>query len=286
MGELRNKCVANHPYWWTNVTEDEWYEWISNSSNWYYRDDMPMLCGNLTGAQKCKQDYTCLRVGENPNHGYTSFDNFMWSMLTTFQLITLDYWENTYNMIIATCGPMSVTFFTIVVFFGSFYLINLMLAVVALSYEEEAEITQEERRKDLIDHRDDSTFSFDPSNLNLKQLNKQGSKKMESKRNIIMASYSRKKTRRRKKGKEGKPQNNKSNSSGNNTSNSNENVDDNKSIDTNKSATPSPNPSPRHSSSTVTTVVRPPQTLALQKTRGLLQQAQVIYSFQIMRDYY
>ena len=31
-------------------------------------------------------------------------------------------------------------FFTIVVFFGSFYLINLMLAVVAMSYEEEAEV--------------------------------------------------------------------------------------------------------------------------------------------------
>lgn len=23
----------------------------------------------------------------------------MWSMLTTFQLITLDYWENVYNMV-------------------------------------------------------------------------------------------------------------------------------------------------------------------------------------------
>lgn len=289
MGELRNKCVLNHPSWWTNVTYEDWYEWISNSSNWIYLDDMPMLCGNLTGAQHCIPGYTCLRVGENPNHGYTSFDNFMWSMLTTFQLITLDYWENTYNMIIATCGPMSVTFFTIVVFFGSFYLINLMLAVVALSYEEEAEITQEERRKDLIDHRDDSTFSFDPTHLNLKQLNKQASKKFDTRKNILMASYSRKKTRRRKKGKEGKAQNNKSISSGNNNNNSNsENVDDNKSIDTNKSATPSPNPSPRHSSTTpiTETVVRPPQTLALQKTRGLLQQAQVIYDYHFMRDYY
>ena len=45
--------------------------------------------------------------------------------------------------VLATCGPFSVIFFTVVVFFGSFYLINLMLAVVALSYEEEAEITQE-----------------------------------------------------------------------------------------------------------------------------------------------
>lgn len=43
--------------------------------------------------------FTCLCVGNNPNHGYTNFDNFMWSMLTTFQLITLDYWENVYNMV-------------------------------------------------------------------------------------------------------------------------------------------------------------------------------------------
>ena len=45
--------------------------------------------------------------------------------------------------VLSACGPISVTFFTVVVFFGSFYLINLMLAVVALSYEEEAEITNE-----------------------------------------------------------------------------------------------------------------------------------------------
>lgn len=45
--------------------------------------------------------------------------------------------------ILETSGPMSVSFFTVVVFFGSFYLINLMLAVVALAYEEEAEITLE-----------------------------------------------------------------------------------------------------------------------------------------------
>ena len=41
--------------------------------------------------------------------------------------------------VVATGGPMHVIFFTIVVFFGSFYLINLMLAVVAMSYEDEAE---------------------------------------------------------------------------------------------------------------------------------------------------
>jgi voltage-gated cation channel len=171
------------------------------------------------------------------------------------------------KQVLATCGPMSVSFFTIVVFFGSFYLINLMLAVVALSYEEEAEITQEERRKDLIDHRDDSTFSFDPTSLSIKQLSKQASKKFDSKKNVLMASYSRKKTRRRKKGKDLKATNNKNQANSNSNSDA---VDDNKSEAKSRSATPSPNPSPRHSST-----IRP-QALALQqKNRGLLQQAQL-----------
>lgn len=163
---------------------------------------------------------------------------------------------------------MSVSFFTIVVFFGSFYLINLMLAVVALSYEEEAEITQEERRKDLIDHRDDSTFSFDPTNLSLKQLSKQASKKFDTKKNVLMQSYSRKKTKRRKRGKETKANNN--NSKTNNNNSNSEALDDNKSDNKSRSATPTPNPSPRHSS----TIIRP-QALALTKNRGLLQQAQL-----------
>jgi hypothetical protein len=47
----------------------------------------------------CPSDFFCLQVGGNPNHGYTNFDNFLWSMLTTFQLITLDYWENVYNKV-------------------------------------------------------------------------------------------------------------------------------------------------------------------------------------------
>jgi hypothetical protein len=41
-------------------------------------------------------------------------------------------------MVLAACGPYTIVFFMIVVFFGAFYLINLMLAVVAMSYDDEA----------------------------------------------------------------------------------------------------------------------------------------------------
>ena len=51
--------------------------------------------------RSCPHGFVCLHsIGENPNYGFTSFDNLLWSMLTTFQLITLDYWEDVYNMVI------------------------------------------------------------------------------------------------------------------------------------------------------------------------------------------
>lgn len=74
--------------------------WVNDTDNWLYDDEeLPTICGNLTGARHCPLGFMCICVGDNPNHGYTNFDNFMWSMLTTFQLITLDYWENVYNMV-------------------------------------------------------------------------------------------------------------------------------------------------------------------------------------------
>ena len=55
---------------------------------------------SLLFFRPCPTGFVCLpHVGDNPNYGFTSFDNLLWSMLTTFQLITLDYWENVYNMV-------------------------------------------------------------------------------------------------------------------------------------------------------------------------------------------
>ena len=54
----------------------------------------------LPRCRSCPDGFVCLpNIGDNPNFGYTSFDNLLWAMLTTFQLITLDFWENVYNMV-------------------------------------------------------------------------------------------------------------------------------------------------------------------------------------------
>ncbi|XP_078592375.1 sodium channel protein type 4 subunit alpha B-like isoform X2 [Branchiostoma floridae x Branchiostoma japonicum] len=143
LGVLRHKCVQNLPEN-MNVTDIQYAEHIQNSTYWYGSDGEYIVCGNASEAAKCPDGYTCLPdIGINPNFGYTGFDDFGMALLTSLQLITLDYWENVYNLIIEASGPWNMLFFIIVVFFGSFYLINLMLAVVAISYEEEANYSKQ-----------------------------------------------------------------------------------------------------------------------------------------------
>ncbi|XP_065060331.1 sodium channel protein 1 brain-like isoform X2 [Rhopilema esculentum] len=134
-GYLRNKCVLTP----TNSSLP-YAQHVLNKANWYPTDGSTMVCGNASTSRLCPENYTCFRdIGENPNYGYTSFDHFGWALLTSVQLVTMDYWENVYFHVISSTGSWCIFYFMIVVFFGSFYLINLVLAVVALSYEQEAE---------------------------------------------------------------------------------------------------------------------------------------------------
>ncbi len=85
----------------------------------------------------CEEGYICIEVGLNPNYGYTSYDNFGWAMLCAFRLMTQDAWENLYQLTIRANGPYHMIFFVIVILLGSFYLINLILAIVAMAYDEQ-----------------------------------------------------------------------------------------------------------------------------------------------------
>ena len=139
------------------------------------------MCGNASGAGKCPDGYTCRDgFGPNPNYGsdskqskcilslklllfrYTSFDNFFTAYLCAFRLMTQDFWENLYQVrwafgvegqlqtwfffqiTLMTAGPMHILFFIFNIFLGSFYLINLILAIVAMSYDELQRQAEEE----------------------------------------------------------------------------------------------------------------------------------------------
>lgn len=38
-------------------------------------------------------------TGPNPISEYISYDNFGWALLTSLQLVTMDYWESIYNSV-------------------------------------------------------------------------------------------------------------------------------------------------------------------------------------------
>ncbi|XP_014848552.1 PREDICTED: sodium channel protein type 4 subunit alpha A-like isoform X1 [Poecilia mexicana] len=157
MGNLRHKCVRwpilmNEVFNATMAVNESMYsnssfdfaEYIENPENQYFTEGSidALICGNSSDAGKCPEGYTCMKAGRNPNFGYTSYDSFGWAFLALFRLMTQDFWENLFQLTLRAAGRTYMLFFVVVIFLGSFYLINLILAVVAMAYYEQNQATQ------------------------------------------------------------------------------------------------------------------------------------------------
>ncbi|KAJ8345452.1 hypothetical protein SKAU_G00296450 [Synaphobranchus kaupii] len=165
MGNLRQKCLRwplindtwayNTTTAYNYTTDDDavnasdYHYYINNPDNYYFLDGQldPLLCGNSSDAGKCPEGYTCMKVGPNPNYGYTSYDSFGWAFLALFRLMTQDFWENLFQLTLRAAGKTYMIFFVLIIFLGSFYLINLILAVVAMAYAEQNEASITEARE-------------------------------------------------------------------------------------------------------------------------------------------
>lgn len=58
--------------------------------------------------------------------------------------MTQDFWEDLYQHVLQAAGPWHMLFFIVIIFLGSFYLVNLILAIVAMSYDELQKKAEEE----------------------------------------------------------------------------------------------------------------------------------------------
>ncbi|XP_074071895.1 sodium channel protein type 9 subunit alpha-like [Macrotis lagotis] len=140
MGNLKHKCLL-----WPqeersrtdNLSDNEYFDSFFHLEG----ENNALLCGNSTFAGRCPEGYLCVKDGENPDYGYTNFDNFGWAFLSLFRLMTLDFWESLYQQTLRAAGKSSVIFFVIVILFCSFYLVTLKLVVVAIGYEEQNRAT-------------------------------------------------------------------------------------------------------------------------------------------------
>uniref|UniRef100_A0A8C7SMZ4 Sodium channel protein n=1 Tax=Oncorhynchus mykiss TaxID=8022 RepID=A0A8C7SMZ4_ONCMY len=137
MGNLRQKCVrSTAPLLLFSLISDNYYK-VEGAKD-------ALICGDGSDAGHCPDGFECRKAGRNPNYGYTSFDSFGWAFLSLFRLMTQDYWENLYHQTLRSAGKTYMVFFVVVIFLGSFYLVNLILAVVAMAYEEQNQATIQE----------------------------------------------------------------------------------------------------------------------------------------------
>uniref|UniRef100_A0AAY4ABF8 Sodium channel protein n=1 Tax=Denticeps clupeoides TaxID=299321 RepID=A0AAY4ABF8_9TELE len=135
-----NSTINNSTFICNNRTWSSHEEFITNFYKVEGAKDF-LICGFTSDSGKCPDGYECMKTGRNPNYGYTSFDTFGWAFLSLFRLMTQDYWETLYHQTLRSAGKTYMVFFMVVIFLGSFYLINLILAVVAMAYEEQNQAT-------------------------------------------------------------------------------------------------------------------------------------------------
>ncbi|XP_059725536.1 sodium channel protein type 5 subunit alpha-like [Haemorhous mexicanus] len=147
MGNLKSKCVLNKNLFNDSFCKDPKI-YVPNDEEQCFRlkdSSEIFLCVYREGLKSnCPENYTCEKIGNNPDFGYTSFDHFGWAFLSVFRLMTQDCWERLYRQTIHTSGVSCIFFFMAVIFFCSFYLFNLILAVVTMAYEEENRATRAE----------------------------------------------------------------------------------------------------------------------------------------------
>ncbi|NWV10028.1 SCN5A protein, partial [Ptilonorhynchus violaceus] len=198
-GNLRQKCIKNTTEF-CNKTWESYEDFMDDSEDFARKNGTVdiLLCG--PGAGVCPPGYKCCKIGPNPDHDFTSFDTFGWAFLSLFRLMTQDYWERLYQQTLRASGKAYVVFFMMVIFLGSFYLVNLILAVVTMAYEDQnkatiAETEAKERKfrehMELLQKEQESLgikgidilslTSFEASSLSTKEIKERTNRKKRNK---------------------------------------------------------------------------------------------------------
>lgn len=95
--------------------------------------DIP-FCG---GGQGCRPTYYCGKSNENPSNGASNFDNVFFSLMQVFQIVTMEGWTALMVPLMQSVGTWIFVYFYPIIFIGSFFLLNLTLAVIKAKFTEE-----------------------------------------------------------------------------------------------------------------------------------------------------
>ncbi|KAK9823801.1 hypothetical protein WJX72_005586 [[Myrmecia] bisecta] len=82
------------------------------------------------GYRKCPPGYTCTTFREGTQLDTAGYDNVASSFLSVFQVITMAAWSYQMYRIMDATFPAACIYFILVIFFGTYFVINLFLAVL------------------------------------------------------------------------------------------------------------------------------------------------------------
>ena len=121
-------------------------EFPLEDGTWPFDPEIDYLCSpDGQGLRSCPEDRYCkephdANLSKNIDdplndslimYGITSFDNLPWAILTIFQMITLEGWSIVmYNLMDANIAWMAIIFCISIVIIGSFFLLDIVLAIV------------------------------------------------------------------------------------------------------------------------------------------------------------
>lgn len=109
------------------------------------------LCSTAEGSGFiCPAGTICGNTGVNPNSGVTSFDNILVAWVTIIQVISLEGWVDIMYAIEDVDGPWNNLYFILLVMIGSFFVINLVTAVIFLRFDQIKRAEQVKKLEDKL----------------------------------------------------------------------------------------------------------------------------------------
>lgn len=86
------------------------------------------------GYNTCPNSNICGKIIANPFYNVVNFDTIFYSLIMVFQIMTLQAWSSVMFAVAKVFSPWSELYFISIVIFGSFFLINLTLAVIKTKF--------------------------------------------------------------------------------------------------------------------------------------------------------
>jgi hypothetical protein len=121
------------------------------------------LCSTTLGVgYQCPEGSFCATDTINPNYGLTSFDSIPVSLLTLLQIVSLEGWADIMYALMKVDGGLVPLYFVVLILIGSFFVVNLVTAVIFLRFDQHKRRIEQERKKEMMNKRASTFDEEDP----------------------------------------------------------------------------------------------------------------------------